>query len=85
MMAASGHERRDIGHNQFRDNTVINQNNVHFHLPHRLSRVTVVHVIPYPRNDDLVHRRGLIDELNKLLPQTPGFYSAALWGLGGLG
>ncbi|KAL7925296.1 P-loop containing nucleoside triphosphate hydrolase protein [Trichoderma austrokoningii] len=85
MMAASGHERRDVSHNQFRDNAVINQNNVHFHLPHRLARATVVHVIPYPRNDDLVHRQDLIDELNKLLPQTPGFYSAALWGLGGSG
>ncbi|KAL7940621.1 P-loop containing nucleoside triphosphate hydrolase protein [Trichoderma barbatum] len=84
-MAASGHERRDVGHNQFRDNTVINRNNVHFHLPHRLAHATVAHVIPYPRNEDLVHRRDLIDEINKLLPQTPGFYSAALWGLGGSG
>ncbi|UKZ81141.1 hypothetical protein TrVFT333_008911 [Trichoderma virens FT-333] len=62
-MAASGHERRDIKENQFRDNAVIHQGDVHLHLPH-----------PQPAL-----------RLDKLLPQTPGFHSAALWGLGGSG
>ncbi|EHK16959.1 uncharacterized protein TRIVIDRAFT_113898, partial [Trichoderma virens Gv29-8] len=80
-----GHERRDISHSQFGDNTVIHQGNVHLHLPRRPARAEVVRVIPYPPNEDLVRRRGLIDRLDKLLPQTPGFHSAALWGLGGSG
>ncbi|KAF5963528.1 hypothetical protein FCOIX_13806, partial [Fusarium coicis] len=46
----------------------------------------VIRIIPYPRNEDLVHRRDLIDKLDNLLPQTTsGSYSAALWGLGGSG
>ncbi|KAL6898632.1 hypothetical protein GGI43DRAFT_384921 [Trichoderma evansii] len=84
-MAASGHEQRDIINSQFGDNTRIYQGNVHLHLPHLPARAKVVRVIPYPRNEDLVHRKDLINKLDKLLPQTPGFYSAALWGLGGSG
>lgn len=42
-------------------------------------------VIPYPCNKDLVHRQDLIDQVDRVLPQTPGFCSAALWGLGGSG
>ncbi|KAK7211102.1 hypothetical protein V2G26_018280 [Clonostachys chloroleuca] len=45
----------------------------------------VVHVIPYPRNEDLVRHQDLIDKLDKLLPQTSDFFSTALWGLGGSG
>lgn len=89
-MEASEHERRVverrvISDSQFGDNTNIYQGNIHFHLAHRPARAEVVRVIPYPPNEDLVYRQDLINKLNKLLPQAPGFYSAALWGLGGSG
>ncbi|KAL9573934.1 hypothetical protein ACKAV7_001926 [Fusarium commune] len=89
MPAHSSHEQREISHNQFRDHTVIHQGNVqgnvYYGAPHSPARAKVVRVIPYPRNEDLVHRRDLIDKLDKLLPPTPGSRSAALWGLGGSG
>ncbi|SCO84731.1 uncharacterized protein FRV6_08858 [Fusarium oxysporum] len=88
-MAASRHEQRDVSHSQFRDNNVIHQGNVqgnvYYGAPHPPARAEVVRVIPYPRNEDLVHRRDLSDRLDKLLPQTSGSRSAALWGLGGSG
>lgn len=86
MMADSGHERI-ITNSQFGDNTNIYQGNVNVYIPHPLARAEVkgVHVIPYPHNEDLVHRQDLINKLDELLPQSSGFYSAALWGLGGSG
>ncbi|EHK40635.1 hypothetical protein TRIATDRAFT_226514 [Trichoderma atroviride IMI 206040] len=86
-MAASGHERRYISNSHFGDNTNIYQGDVHLHIPHKQARAEVkaVCAIPYPRNEDLVSRPDLINKLDELLPQTPGFYSAALWGLGGSG
>ncbi|KAH7490511.1 hypothetical protein FOMA001_g2273 [Fusarium oxysporum f. sp. matthiolae] len=89
MPAHSPREQREISHNQFRDHTVIHQGNVqgnvYYGAPHPPARAEVVRVIPYPRNEDLVHRRDLIDKLDKLLPPTAGSRSAALWGLGGSG
>ncbi|KAI8667645.1 NB-ARC domain-containing protein [Fusarium keratoplasticum] len=89
MSAHSGHEQRDISHSHFRDRNFINQGNVqgniYYGLPHPPARAEVVRVIPYPRNEDLVHRGDLIDRLDKLLPPTLGSHSAALWGLGGSG
>ncbi|EXL39770.1 hypothetical protein FOCG_17622 [Fusarium oxysporum f. sp. radicis-lycopersici 26381] len=85
MPAHSPHEQREISHNQFRDHTVIHQGNVYYGAPHPPARAEVVRVIPYPRNEDVVHRRDLIDRLDKLLPLTPGSHSAAFWGLGGSG
>ncbi|KAF5634005.1 hypothetical protein F25303_8938 [Fusarium sp. NRRL 25303] len=89
MPAHSPHEQREISHNQFHDHTVIHQGNVqgniYYGAPHPAARAKVVRVIPYPRNEDLVHRRGLIDKLDRLLPPTAGSRSAALWGLGGSG
>ncbi|PON29360.1 hypothetical protein TGAM01_v201609 [Trichoderma gamsii] len=86
-MEASGHERRYISNSQFGDNTIIYQGDFHLHAPHKQARAEVkaVRAIPYPRNEDLVSRPDLINKLDELLPQTPGFYSAALWGLGGSG
>ncbi|KAM0451377.1 hypothetical protein ACHAO4_006052 [Trichoderma viride] len=49
------------------------------------AEVKAVCAIPYPRNEDLVSRPDLSNKLDELLPQTSGFYSAALWGLGGSG
>ncbi|KAF5261751.1 hypothetical protein FOXYS1_7546 [Fusarium oxysporum] len=89
MPAHSPHEQREISHNQFRDHTVIHQGNVqgnvYYGAPHPPARAEVVRVIPYPRNEDLVHRPDLIDRLDKLLPPAQGWHSAALWGLGGSG
>ncbi|KAL7800218.1 hypothetical protein V8C37DRAFT_364497 [Trichoderma ceciliae] len=84
-MAASGFERRDISHSQFGDNTVINQGNIYVHLPLPPARAEVVRIIPYHLNEDLVYRQDVVDQLDRLLPPSPGFYSAALWGLGGSG
>ncbi|RYC81051.1 hypothetical protein BFJ63_vAg16062 [Fusarium oxysporum f. sp. narcissi] len=77
--------RRDVTRSRFGDNARMNLGDIHYHLPHPAARAEVVRVIPYPRNEDLVHRRDLIDRLDKLLPPTAGSRSAALWGLGGSG
>uniref|UniRef100_A0A0D2YIK3 DUF7779 domain-containing protein n=1 Tax=Fusarium oxysporum (strain Fo5176) TaxID=660025 RepID=A0A0D2YIK3_FUSOF len=77
--------RRGVTCSRFGDNARINQGDIHYHLPHPAAHAEVVRVIPYPRNEDLVHRRHFIDRLDKLLPPTPGSRSAALWGLGGSG
>ncbi|KAH7140327.1 P-loop containing nucleoside triphosphate hydrolase protein [Dactylonectria estremocensis] len=53
-------------------------------LTHTPIRAAVC-VIPYPRNEDVVHRPHLVHQLNTLLPQTERHCSAALWGLGGSG
>jgi hypothetical protein len=84
-MTTSGREWREISHNQFGPNAFINQGDTHFHLPLPPAPAKVIRVIPYHLNEDLVRRKDLIDQLDKLLPPTPGFYSAALWGLGGSG
>ncbi|KAH6871130.1 hypothetical protein B0T10DRAFT_500781 [Thelonectria olida] len=50
-----------------------------------LPRPRVCRVIPYPRTEDGVHRSDLVAKLDVLLPSTPDYRSAALWGLGGSG
>lgn len=75
---------RNIRRSQFRDNTVINQGDTHIHLPVHLTRA-LTHVIPYPRNEDFVHRSDVVGKLDQLLPRSSEFYSAALCGLGGSG
>ncbi|KAF5231403.1 hypothetical protein FAUST_9266, partial [Fusarium austroamericanum] len=77
--------QRNVTHSRFGKNARINMGDVHYHLPQLAARASVVSAIPYPRNEDLVHRRDLIDKLDKLLPPTAGSRSAALWGLGGSG
>ncbi|KAH7308381.1 hypothetical protein B0I35DRAFT_482959 [Stachybotrys elegans] len=88
-MPESTYEQRDVSHSQFGDYSFINQGNaqgnIYYSAPHPPARAQVVRVIPYPRNEDLVHRQGLIDRLDELLPSTPGSRSAALWRLGGSG
>ncbi|KAM0293764.1 hypothetical protein ACHAPM_011486 [Fusarium culmorum] len=83
------HDQREVSHNRFRDHTVIHQGNVqgnvYYGASHPSARTEVIRVIPYPRNEDLVHRQDLVNRLDALLPQTGGSYSAALWGLGGSG
>lgn len=79
--------QREIGNTRFGNNTTIHQDNntYNLHLPLRPAR-PFIHIIPYPRNEDLVSRPDLVEKLNVLLPQTSRAYcSAALWGLGGSG
>ncbi|QPC76889.1 hypothetical protein HYE68_007641 [Fusarium pseudograminearum] len=87
MSGHPGSTRRDISHNAFNDHTRIHQGDVHNHYssPRPTPHTGVIRVIPYPRNEDLVHRRDLIDKLDELLPSTLESCSAALWGLGGSG
>ncbi|KAH7184094.1 P-loop containing nucleoside triphosphate hydrolase protein [Fusarium oxysporum] len=89
MLPHSAYEQREVINSQFRDNTVIHQGNVqgnvYYSLPHLPAPAEVGRVIPYPRNEDLVYRPGLIDRLDELLQQSAGSRSAALWGLGGSG
>ncbi|CAG2007331.1 unnamed protein product [Fusarium graminearum] len=82
MSGHPGSTRRDISHNAFNDHTRIHQGDVHinhYSSPRPTPHTGVIRVIPYPRNEDLIHRRDLIDKLDELLPSTPESCSAALW------
>ncbi|KAM0259872.1 hypothetical protein ACHAQJ_003117 [Trichoderma viride] len=86
-MQRPGPSHHEVVDSQFGNNARIHQgdNTINLHIPHRPDR-PAIHVIPYPRNEDLVHRPDLVDKLNKLLPHPSTIsYSAALWGLGGSG
>lgn len=76
--------QRNIRHTRFRDNTVITQGDAHIHLPDQPVRAAI-HVIPYPPNEDFIKRPDIVDKLDQLLPQSSGYHSAALCGLGGSG
>lgn len=84
-MTASGREWREISHSQFGPDAFINQGDCHVHLPLPQAPAKAVRVIPYLLNEDLVYRKDVVDQLDKLLPPMLGFYNAALWGLGGSG
>ncbi|KAK2590017.1 hypothetical protein QQS21_012305 [Conoideocrella luteorostrata] len=88
-MSEPTHEQREVSHSHFRDsNSIIQgniQGNVYYNTPHPPARAEPVRVIPYPRNEDLVHRGDLIKRIDELLPPTLGSHCAALWGLGGSG
>ncbi|KAL6901455.1 hypothetical protein GGI43DRAFT_357225 [Trichoderma evansii] len=84
-MTTPEREWREICHSQFGPDAFINQGNFHVHLPLPPAPAKAVRVIPYLLNEDLVCRKDIIDQLDKLLPPLPGFYNAALWGLGGSG
>ncbi|KAM0263425.1 hypothetical protein ACHAQJ_001281 [Trichoderma viride] len=87
MSQPTSHQRY-LGHNNFGNNTIINQGDIHYNLTHGplsngVDRHT--HVIPYPRNEDVIYRQDLVKRLDQLLPRESKFHSAALWGLGGSG
>ncbi|KAK0761664.1 hypothetical protein N5P37_005646, partial [Trichoderma harzianum] len=42
-------------------------------------------LIPFPRNEELIPRQGLISELDRILPLSEDYSTAALHGLGGSG
>ncbi|KAL6909090.1 P-loop containing nucleoside triphosphate hydrolase protein [Trichoderma evansii] len=78
-----------VANSQFGDQNRIHQGNnyttLNLHPTYRPARVAI-RVIPYPRNEDLIHRSDLVDKLNTLLPHSSEISnSAALWGLGGSG
>ena len=78
-------QRRDVSKSRFGHNATIHQGDVHHHPPRQPARAAP-RAIPYPRNEDVVQRPGLIDKINQLLPPTATEYcSAALHGLGGSG
>ncbi|KAH7124427.1 hypothetical protein EDB81DRAFT_812888 [Dactylonectria macrodidyma] len=75
MMAALVHRQHDSRQNRIGRKASIDQGTVrdiNYGLPHPPARAEVVRIILCPRNEDLVHRRDLIDRLDKLLPSTPG-------------
>lgn len=87
-MDHSTSHKRDIINSSFGNHTVISQGDIHYHvtdghLSSAADRKT--HVIPYPRNEDVIQRQDLVERLDQLLPRESRFYSAALWGLGGSG
>lgn len=80
--------RREITHSQFGDHAIINQGDIHYYITHQQPPIRPsgpIRVIPYPRNEDVVYRQELVERLDALLPPTPEFGTAALWGLGGSG
>ncbi|PNP60494.1 hypothetical protein THARTR1_00518 [Trichoderma harzianum] len=42
-------------------------------------------MIPFHRNEELIHRRDIISELDRILPLSDEYSAAALYGLGGSG
>ncbi|KAK4176394.1 putative kinesin light chain [Triangularia setosa] len=57
---------------------------LHIHLETREKQHAAQRVIPFPRNEDVVDR-DIFAMLDRLLPPSPDYQSAALWGLGGSG
>ncbi|KAK4164409.1 hypothetical protein QBC43DRAFT_262507 [Cladorrhinum sp. PSN259] len=55
------------------------------HIHAETSGPEVFRVIPFDRNEDVVHRTHIFARLDDLLPPTSECQSAALWGLGGSG
>jgi hypothetical protein len=81
-------QQRFLDHNTFGDHTIISQGDIHYNLPRGPSSLEVdrpPYVIPYPRNEDVIHRQDLVERLDQLLPRESKFHSVALWGLGGSG
>ncbi|KAL7792819.1 P-loop containing nucleoside triphosphate hydrolase protein [Trichoderma afarasin] len=77
-----------VSSNAFGPNTKIHQGDktvIHNYSSQGLHKA--YYVIPFPRNEDVIHRPEIVSQLDKLLsPSKEGEYcDAALWGLGGSG
>ncbi|KKP02375.1 hypothetical protein THAR02_05527 [Trichoderma harzianum] len=77
-----------VSSNAFGPNTKIHQGDktvIHNYSSQALHKAC--YVIPFPRNEDVIHRPEIVSQLDKLLsPSKEGEYcDAALWGLGGSG
>ncbi|KAK4194502.1 putative kinesin light chain [Triangularia verruculosa] len=57
---------------------------LHIHHETRAKQHAAQQIIPFPRNEDVVDR-DIFAALDRLLPPSPDYQSAALWGLGGSG
>ncbi|KAK8016038.1 hypothetical protein PG991_008926 [Apiospora marii] len=75
--------RHALAGNQFSGPTNIHFNGVKD--PVQPDQPQACRYIPFPPNDDLVHRIDITDALTRLLPASAAYQSAALWGLGGSG
>lgn len=80
---ADGHSQFQIGNNY----KTYNHCNIANDSPASGSSIPAkpCRVIPFPRNEDVVSRNAIFSDLERLLPPSSGFQSAALWGLGGSG
>jgi hypothetical protein len=78
---------RTISSNAFGSGAQIHQGDTVIHNHHSDAPPNARRVIPFNRNEDIVHRPKIVAQLNKLLsPAEDGeCCSAALWGLGGSG
>ncbi|KAK3690562.1 hypothetical protein B0T22DRAFT_537180 [Podospora appendiculata] len=52
---------------------------------HFVTKNKAFRVIPSPRNEDVINRAHIFNQLDALLPPTSEYQSGALWGLGGSG
>ncbi|KAH7303377.1 P-loop containing nucleoside triphosphate hydrolase protein [Stachybotrys elegans] len=83
-------QRRDVSHNQFRDQSIINQGwmrDIHYHLPHPPARADGAphFLVPFPENKRFVGRENIIRCLKDGLSGEGCARSIAIVGLGGVG
>ncbi|KAL6700281.1 P-loop containing nucleoside triphosphate hydrolase protein [Trichoderma pleuroticola] len=79
---------RSLNYNNLGNNATINQGDIHYNVtpgPLLPGVDKPTYVIPYPRNEDVIRRKDLVEQVDQLLPRGSMFHSAALWGLGGSG
>ncbi|KAH7304605.1 P-loop containing nucleoside triphosphate hydrolase protein [Stachybotrys elegans] len=83
-------QRRDVSHNQFRDQNIINQGwmrDIHYHLPHPPARADGAphFLVPFPENKRFVGRENILRCLKDGLSDEGCARSIAIVGLGGVG
>lgn len=74
---------RTVESNTIGNNSHIHQGDV-IHNYASSSREPCI-LIPFPRNEELIYRQDLTSELDKILPLSEEYFTAALYGLGGSG
>lgn len=74
---------RAVESNTFGDNARIHQGDVIHNYASNPHKPCVL--IPFPRNEELIPRQDLISELDRILPLSEEYSTAALYGLGGSG
>ncbi|KAK4174679.1 putative kinesin light chain [Triangularia setosa] len=88
MAQAGQHVDQCFGNGKASDGGLLFQGHVsgslHIHHETRAKQHAAQRIIPFPRNEDVVDRE-IFAALHRLLPPSPDYQSAALWGLGGSG
>ncbi|KAK4678686.1 NB-ARC domain and tetratricopeptide repeat-containing NOD-like receptor [Podospora pseudoanserina] len=88
MARAGQHVEQCFGNAEASHGGLLFQGHVNgsFHIHHetQAKQHAAQRIIPFPRNEDVVDRY-IFAELDQLLPPSPDYQSAALWGLGGSG